>query len=124
MIITWKYTAIDNVEVPVLTEDFDSGVEIETFQVTHQYEPINAGLSTKTFCAYKDHPYLQSIHAKALQTFNKEWLIELGFDPKLWHILEDGTVEEIGKVKGQHQVESWIKPNEAAKLEPVEAEEI
>ena len=105
MIITWKYTAIDNVEVPVLTEDFDSGMEIETFQVTHQYEPISALLSTKTFCAYKDHPYLHAIQAKALAKFKKEWLVELGFDPVSWLVLEDGTIEERGKVKTRAAVE-------------------
>ena len=124
MIITWKYTAIDNVEVPVLTEDFDSGVEIETFQVTHQYEPINAVLSTKSFCAYKDHPYLQAIKAKVLAKFNKEWLIELGFDPATWLVLEDGTIEEIGKVKTQTAVENWLKPNATNILAPTEIEEI
>jgi len=124
MIITWKYTAIDNIEVPILTEDFDSGMEIETFQVTHQYEPINAGLSTKSFCAYKDHPYLNAIKAKALQKFNKEWLVELGFDPKHWNVLGDGTIEELGKVKEQHQIDSWLSPNDKAKLPPSEAEEI
>ena len=124
MIITWKYTAIDNVEVPILTEDFDSGVEIETFQVTHQYAPINAILSTKSFCAYKDHPYLQAIKAKALQKFNKEWLIELGFDPAAWLVLDDGTIEERGKVKTQTAVENWLKPNATNILAPTEIEEI
>lgn len=124
MIITWKYTAIDNVEVPVLTEDFDSGVEIATYQVTHQYEPINAVLSTKSFCAYKDHPWINSIRAKAEAKFKEEWLVELGFDPKSWCVLEDGTIEEIGKVKEQHQIDAWLSPNETRKLAPVEAEEI
>ena len=124
MIITWKYTAIDNVEVPVLTEDFDSGVEIETFQVTHQYEPISALLSTKTFCAYKDHPYLHAIQAKALAKFKKEWLVELGFDPVSWLVLEDGTIEERGKVKTRAAVENWLKPNATSILAPIETEEI
>lgn len=124
MIITWNYTQIDNIDVPVLTEDFDSGMEIETFQVTHQYEPINAGLSTKSFCAYKDHPWITQIRAKAEAKFKKEWLAELSFDPKLWHVLEDGTVEEIGRVKEQHQIDAWVKPNDQAKLTPIEAEEI
>jgi hypothetical protein len=124
MIITWKYTAIDNVEVPVLTEDFDSGMEIETFQVTHQYEPINAVLSTKTFCAYKDHPYLHAIQAKALAKFKKEWLIELGFDPVSWLVLDDGTIEEKGKVKTRAAVENWLKPNSTSILSATEIEEI
>jgi|TARA_B110000444_G_scaffold573_1_gene509 hypothetical protein len=124
MIITWKYTAIDNVEVPVLTEDFDSGMEIETFQVTHQYEPISALLSTKTFCAYKDHPYLHAIQAKALAKFKKEWLVELGFDPVSWLVLEDGTIEERGKVKTRAAVENWLKPNATSILAPIETEEI
>ena len=124
MIITWKYTAIDNVEVPVLTEDFDSGMEIETFQVTHQYEPISALLSTKTFCAYKDHPYLHAIQAIALAKFKKEWLVELGFDPVSWLVLEDGTIEERGKVKTRAAVENWLKPNATSILAPIETEEI
>jgi len=124
MIITWKYTAIDNVEVPVLTEDFDSGMEIETFQVTHQYEPISAVLSTKTFCAYKDHPYLNAIQAKALAKFKKEWLVELGFDPAAWLVLDDGTIEERGKVKTRAAVENWLKPNATNILPPIETEEI
>jgi len=124
MIITWKYTETDDVDVPILTEDFDSGMEIETFQVTHQYEPINALLSTKSFCAYKDHPYLNAIKAKALQKFYKEWLVELGFDPKQWTVLGDGTIEELGKVKEQHQIDAWLSPNDRAKLSPSEAEEI
>ena len=124
MIITWKYTEIDNVDTPVLTEDFDSGIEIETYQVTHQYEPINAVLSTKSFSAYKDHPWISQIRAKAEARFKKEWLVELGFDPKLWCVLADGTIEEIGKVKEQHQIDAWLSPNETKKLAPVEAEEI
>lgn len=124
MIITWKYTAIDNVEVPVLTEDFDSGMEIETFQVTHQYEPISAVLSTKTFCSYKDHPYLHAIQAKALAKFKKEWLIELGFDPVSWLVLDDGTIEEKGKVKTRAAVENWLKPNSTSILSATEIEEI
>jgi len=124
MIITWKYTEIDNVDTPVLTEDFDSGIEIETYQVTHQYEPINAVLSTKSFSAYKDHPWITQIKDKAEAKFKKEWLVELGFDPKLWCVLADGTIEEIGKVKEQHQIDAWLSPNETTKLAPVEAEEI
>jgi len=124
MIITWKYTAIDNVEVPVLTEDFDSGVEIATYQVTHQYEPINAGLSTKSFCAYKDHPWINSIRAKAEAKFKEEWLVELGFDPVSWLVLEDGTIEEKGKVKTRAAVENWLKPNSTSILSPTEIEEI
>tara|TARA_X000001382_G_scaffold29452_1_gene18834 strand:- start:1049 stop:1423 length:375 start_codon:yes stop_codon:yes gene_type:complete len=124
MIITWKYTEIDNVDTPVLTEDFDSGIEIETYQVTHQYEPINAVLSTKSFCAYKDHPWITQIRAKAEAKFKQEWLVELGFDPKSWCVLADGTIEEIGRVKEQHQIDAWVKPNDQAKLAPVEVEEI
>lgn len=124
MIITWKYTVIDNVDVPVLTEDFDSGMEIETFQVTHQYEPINAVLSTKSFCAYKDHPWIDSIRAKALAKFNNEWLVELGFDPVAYHVLDDGTIEERGKVKTQLAIDTWLKPNPVNKLASEEIEEI
>ena len=124
MIITWKYTAIDNVEVPVLTEDFDSGMEIETFQVTHQYEPINAVLSTKSFCAYKDHPWIDAIRAKMLAKFNNEWLVELGFDPVAYCVLDNGTIEERGKVKTQLAIDNWLKPNPANKLPSEEIEEI
>ena len=124
MIITWTYTAIDNIDVPVLTEDFDSGVEIETYQVTHQYEPISSVLSTKSFCAYKDHPWLSVITAKALEKFKKEWLVELGFDPLEWCVLEDGTIEEKGKVKTQTEIDNWIKPNPAKNLPATDIEEI
>jgi hypothetical protein len=124
MIITWKYTEIDNVDVPVLTEDFDSGIEIETYQVTHQYEPINAVLSTKSFSAYKDHPWISQIKDKAEEKFKKEWLVELGFDPLEWRVLEDGTIEEKGKVKTQTEIDNWIKPNPTKNLPATNIEEI
>ena len=124
MIITWTYTATENEDVAVNTTDPDTGESITTYQVTYQYEPVNAGLSTKSFCAYKDHPWLLNIKAKNLQKFNKEWLIELGFDPAQWKVLDDGTVEEIGKVKTQQAVDNWLKPNEVAVLSPVEVDEI
>tara|TARA_R110002167_G_scaffold135491_1_gene322036 strand:+ start:905 stop:1279 length:375 start_codon:yes stop_codon:yes gene_type:complete len=124
MIITWTYTATENKDVVVNTEDPDTEASITTHQVTHKYEPISAALSTKSFCAYKDHPWLLNIKAKNLQKFNKEWLIELGFDPAQWKVLDDGTVEEIGKVKTQQAVDNWLKPNEVAVLSPVEVDEI
>ena len=124
MIITWKYTEIDNVDTPVLTEDFDSGIEIETYQVTHQYEPINAGLSTKSFCAYKDHPWISQLRTKAEEKFKKEWLVELGFDLDEWCVLEDGTIEEKGKIKTQTEIDNWIKPNPAKNLPATDIEEI
>ena len=124
MIITWKYTEIDNVDTPVLTEDFDSRIEIETYQVTHQYEPINAVLSTKSFSAYKDHPWISQIKDKAEEKFKKEWLVELGFDPLEWRVLEDGTIEEKGKVKTQTEIDNWIKPNPTKNLSTTDIEEI
>ena len=82
-------------------------------------------MSTKTFCAYKDHPYLQSIQAKALAKFKKEWLIELGFDPLLWHVFgPQNEIQERGKVKEQHQIDAWLKPNATNILSPTEIEEI
>lgn len=124
MIITWTYTETDNIDVPVLTEDFDSGMEIETFQVTHQYEPINAVLSTKSFCAYKDHPWITQIRAKAEAKFKQEWLVELGFDLAEWCVLEDGTIEEKGKIKTQTEIDNWIKPNPTKNLPATDIEEI
>ena len=124
MIITWTYTATENEDVAVNTTDPDTGESITTYQVTYQYEPVNAGLSTKSFCAYKDHPWLLNIKAKNLQKFKKEWLIELGFDPYQYVVEEDGTIEERGKVKTQAQIDKWLKPNSTAVLSPTTVEEI
>jgi hypothetical protein len=124
MIITWTYTETENTDVIVNTTDFDTGEAKTPHQVTYQYEPNNAGLSTKSFCAYKDHPWLLNIKAKNLQKFKKEWLIELGFDPAQWKVLDDGTVEEVGKVKTQAEVDKWLKPNATNELSPTTAEEI
>tara|TARA_R100001143_G_scaffold62784_1_gene67056 strand:- start:181 stop:555 length:375 start_codon:yes stop_codon:yes gene_type:complete len=124
MIITWTYTATENKDVEVKTEDPDTDEAITTYQVTHKYEPINAGLSTKSFCAYKDHPWLLNIKAKNLQKFKKEWLIELDLDPVQWKVIDDGTVEEVGKVKTQAAVDKWLKPNATNELSPTTAEEI
>ncbi len=124
MKITWSYTETENKDVPVNTTNFDTGKAIATHQVTYTYDPINANLSTKSFCAYKNHPWIDPIRAKALEKFKKEWLIELGLDPVAWRVEEDGTVEAVGKVKTQSAVDKWLKPNEKNLLSPAEIEEI
>lgn len=125
MFINYTETIEEHTDRPVRTCDADTGEELTTYSISYIYTPINGGLTVKSFNAYAGHPHLESIKAKNKVKFHKQWLVELGFDPLLWHVFGPrNEIQEIGKVQTQEQIDNWLHPNATNRLPPTEAEEI
>ena len=125
MFLNYTETIEEKTDRPVRTCNPDTGEELTTHTVTYTYTPTSGGLAVKSFNAYAGHPDLANIKARNKAKFYKEWLVELGFDPLLWHVVEPSNeIEEIGKVKTQTQIDSWIKPNPPTNLPETDIEEI
>lgn len=115
-----KHT-IDNEENPEL-----DGIDEETTADIYTYTPVNSGvLSTKSYTMRKDHLHALTIKDRNEHNFDKEWLIELGFDTNEWTIDQD-TREVVNKLRitDQTQIDNWIKPNPTKNLPATDIEEI
>ena len=113
--------SIDNEEHPEL-----GGIDEETTADIYTYTPVNSGvLSTKSYTMRKDHSHALTIKGRNEAKFDKEWLIELGFDTDAWIInYETREVVQKGTIIDQTQIDNWLVPNATNKLPPTEAEEI
>jgi|TARA_B100001093_G_C26816191_1_gene1009798 hypothetical protein len=112
---------IDNEENPEL-----DGIDEETTADIYTYTPVNSGvLSTKSYTMRKDHAHALTIKDRNEHNFDKEWLIELGFDTNEWTIDQD-TREVVHKLRitDQTQIDNWIKPNPTKNLPATDIEEI
>lgn len=50
------------------------------------YVPTNFEGTTKNFCLRDGHVNWDRLQTEAEQRIHKEWLEELGYDPKLWQV--------------------------------------
>ena len=113
--------SIDNEENPEL-----GGVDTETTADIYTYTPVNSGvLSTKSYTMRKDHSHALTIKGRNEDKFDKEWLVELGFDTDEWTIdYETREVVRKGQITDQNQIDNWIKPNPTTRLVATDIEEI
>ena len=102
-----EYEKKQSIEVENGCEHIVNGVVRFNDLIRTDYIPTNFSAEPKSFYLRDGHVHWDKMHIEAEQNIHKEWLEELGYDPKLWQV--NFTTHEVQRTEPKLMMNSAVE---------------